>query len=181
VAQQAYGVFAKGLFTRYTYQTWDPDRKVWSDAAGSNRTGVAQGAKIGFSRSCDVGNGATAPVCSVQGTAQAILAFGAGSVPAGNFTICSVSRFAGATQNQIINSKSGGFIHGHFKGRLAAATYADSVWLTANSDVCPSDVNCIPQITNTTTDWLVFCGQNNAPNKVHSSVLIHNILHPIYT
>ena len=131
---------------------------------------MAQNAKIGFSTVCQPGNGASATICSVVGTPQASVSFGAGSLPT-NFTICSVTRYAGATsQFQILNSKVGSFVHGHHNGRAAAATYANSIWLTLNSDyTCPGSVNCIPQLNNLTMDWLIFCGQNGGNNRIYAN------------
>ena len=46
----------------------------------------------------------------------------------------------------------------------------DYHWMTLNSDnSCPGSVNCIPQLNNRTTDFVVFCGQNGGGNLMYAN------------
>ena len=141
-------VFSQGLYSRYTYNSWDPTHLVWNDVSGNQHN--AKGAGSGFSTGCDNDqNGAAGTVCSVRGSTTSQLNFGPSSVPT-TFTICSVTRYTGVHKGRILNG-DGNWLHGHWSGNIGVAYY--DAWKTGSATA----------IAIQPTDWLLFCGQNAPP------------------
>ena len=141
-------VFSQGLYSRYTYSSWDPKALVWNDISGNKHNGIGSGS--GFTTGCDTDqNGAAGTVCSVRGSPASAITFGPASVPA-TFTICSVTRYAGSNKGRILNG-DGNWLHGHWSGNIGVSYYDAWKTVTATS------------IAIQPTDWLLMCGQNAPP------------------
>jgi len=96
------------------------------------------------------GNGAANAVTFLSGTPATKMLWPNSSIPS-KFTICSVTRYAGATRGSILTCKdspaqSKTWIHGHNYSMRGVARYTK--WKTAKSNVGAVD------------DWLVMCGTN---------------------
>jgi len=84
-------------------------------SAGTVTTGIASG------------NGAGALVAFVGGTTSTKSQWGAGSIP-GAFTICSVTRYSGATKQRILSAWQNpagdlNWLHGHWGARAGSKFY----------------------------------------------------------
>jgi mucin-19 len=105
------------------------------------------------------GNGSSAPVSYIGGTTTSSLTWPAGSIPA-NFTICSITRYTGSTNNRrILQTANGNWLHGHWNAYRGVCFYEG--WMTQNA-----------QGVGTQTNWLVACGKN----VVNSGSALNSIL-----
>jgi DNA-binding beta-propeller fold protein YncE len=144
-----------GLQARYTYDSWDSSTLIWKNTAGLGSDATGSGS--GFSNSCRTNvNGASGRVCEISGTTTSVLRFG--TMPS-SYTICTVARYSGASKQRIFTSESKNWFHGFGESKRGVAY--DEAWMTSSS-------NLIPAIG---TDWLVFCGQNQAPNLYYANDL----------
>jgi len=90
------------------------------------------------------GYGANQPVRALYGNTASKVDFGL-ALPGNEWTLCTLSRYTGATKGRIIQG-SGNFLHGHWMARRGVAHY-DS-WVTTYENRGVVD------------DWLVMCGTN---------------------
>ena len=118
---------------------------TWTDVAGGNSNAVGEGI---FTECLTGANGAAGRICELRGTVDSLLDFGASALP-DVFTMCTVTRYAGYFQNQII--KGSDFLHGHDRGNTGVAYYWENM------------TNWNNKFLAVNTDWLIFCGQNAAP------------------
>ena len=122
---------------------------VLRDSSGNGRDSTGSRGTISVA-TATVG-GATAEVTFLQGSTTAGINLAAGSIPS-FFTICSLSRYTGSTnQRRILNTAGGvNWLHGHWNGRRGVAYYNQNYDLSSASS------------KGTATDWLVMCGKNDA-------------------
>ena len=99
------------------------------------------------------GNGASVSIPFIKGTATSTIEWPASSIPA-NFTICSITRYNGASKQRILTSSDINWLHGHWGGKRGVCYY--NPWMTDQVGVGNVD------------DWVVVCGKNNgtAPNNI---------------
>ena len=98
-------------------------------------------------------NGAAVKIPFIFGGTTATVEWPTGSIPA-NFTICSITRYNGASKSRILVGKTDNWLHGHWGGRRGVCHY--DTWITDHQNV------------GTVDDWVVVCGKNNgtAPNNI---------------
>ena len=137
-----------GLYSRFTYSSWDSSSHQWADEAGWNKN--ASGSKV-FTVCSTGANGAAGKICELRGTTLSWLHLGDSALPP-VFTMCSVTRYAGYWKGLILAGPSD-FIHGHSRNQTTGVAYYDK-WMTKRSNITTQAVD---------TDWLIFCGQNAAP------------------
>jgi hypothetical protein len=105
------------------------------------------------SKSTAAGNGAAGAITFISGTTGSIITFPAGSIP-NTFTILSLTRYTGATNNRrILQASTNNFLHGHWGGNRGVAHYDG--WKT-------------PYLTANLNDWLCMIGKNGGavPNNI---------------
>jgi DNA-binding beta-propeller fold protein YncE len=139
-----------GLHARYTYDSWDRTTSNWRNSAGPGTNAAGSGS--GFSSACRSNqNGASGRVCEVSGSTASVLDFG---VMPTSYTMCSVARYAGNSRQRIFTANycrsSRNWLHGFHNSQRGVAY--DANWMTSGTSLVSG------------TDWLVFCGQNQAPN-----------------
>jgi hypothetical protein len=106
------------------------------------------------------GNGANSNIFYITGGTTATINFGTGSLPP-NFTLCSLTRYNGATKGRIINSTPGNFIHGHWNTYKGVCHYDG--WKTIYGDRTLGNQN----------DWLCCIGRNN--NSIPTNIICDGI------
>ena len=92
-------------------------------------------------------DGAASPLRVLQGTPATQLSFGA-VVAGSTFTICSTTRYAGATQKRLLQGGTSNWLHGHDGGGAGTSYYGATV---LNSPV-----------VSPATDWVAMCGRGGA-------------------
>jgi hypothetical protein len=144
-----------GLHARYTYESWNSSTMIWKNTVGPGRDAIGSGS--GFSTVCRTNeNGASGRVCQVSGTTTSVLRFG--TMPSVH-TICTVARYSGSSRKRIFTSDgvSRNWLHGFWNIRRGVAY--NEAWMTSSTNLIPA----------TETDWLVFCGQNKAPDLYYAN------------
>ena len=86
------------------------------------------------------GNGASASIAYVTGTTSSIITWPQGTIPS-TFTVCSLTRYTGGTNDRILNSVSTTWLHGHQNGMRGVAYYKAG-WQTVQSTYGLSVNNC---------------------------------------
>ena len=112
----------------------------WKSAVGSWKGRVTKGS---VTAKVEVGHGATRAVRYLSGNTHAGYDFGRIMKP--DYTICSVTRYAGHHRNRILQTSHPNWLHGHWGGRVGVAHY--SPWQVSDS-------------SGSLTDWLVMCGNS---------------------
>ena len=109
------------------------------------------------------GNGASGNVSSIIGTTNTTIEFPNNSIPE-KFTICSISRYTGTTNNKrILTAKNAtpnnDWIHGHKSGQKGVVYYNE--YKTNNS----TDI----KLSGELTDWVITCAKNDGsiPNNIY--------------
>ena len=92
------------------------------------------------------GHGATKEVLALAGTTSSVIDFG--PVIQDEFTLCSVTRYAGDVKHRILNGGGANWLHGHHAGKAGVAFYEGWKTSAIEGSVSPN------------TDWLVMCGTN---------------------
>ena len=100
----------------------------------------------GLSVESQSGHGADSVVTALKGTTADTIDFG--DVIKTEFTICSVTRYAGGTGNRILNGEGANWLHGHHGGKAGVAYYEGWKTISDGTNVDP------------VTDWVVMCGTN---------------------
>ncbi len=116
------------------------------DLSGNGRVGTLQTGTVSVGNV--TGNGAVRPVPYVGGTTGTQISWGAASIPS-TFTICSITRYSGATKRRILQCRDRNWLHGHWDigGTYAGATYYD-------------DRGELQYTISPNTYWVVACGRN---------------------
>ena len=108
------------------------------------------------------GNRGSVPFEYLYGNIRDKLSWPTGSLPI-NFTVCSLTRYAGNTNKRILMTSDGLFVLGHSAGVRGAISCGS----------LSNPLNTIPTSNYKLTDWLVMCvkSEENSPDNV----LIDNI------
>ena len=135
-----------GLQSWYHPDGWDAEHFLWRDF-GPNRFNATVTGEVSLVRA-EIGHGATAPVTYLMGGTATSIDFGP-IVTHNNFTVCSVSRYAGPARGTVLTA-SPHWLHGHSAGAAGVLQYGneDNSNQSASSLAAPSP-----------DDWLVMCGQ----------------------
>lgn len=142
----------------YDASDWNSTTKVLPEARGLTAKNMIT--TVGTITSGKAsGNGAAASVSYISGTTTSKLTWPASSVPA-NFTICSITRYAGSTNQRILTGTSGNWLHGHWGGLRGVAYYEG--WKTQ-----------VASSVGTLANWLVMCGNNGSSNG--SNILVDSV------
>jgi hypothetical protein len=134
------------------------------DITGNGRHAIvsSRGGTKGLAIGTGSGNGATASVPFITGTTDTKILWPSGSIPS-TFTICSITRYTGATnRDRILEGATGDWMHGHYGGSVAFVAYGAGQ-VKANNPKTP-------------TNWLVMCGgnsSNNTTNPVPGNMLVN--------
>ena len=117
---------------------------------GRHATIGTKGGTKGLAIGTGSGNGATASVPYISGTPDTTITWPSGSIPS-TFTICSITRYTGASnRDRILEGTTGDWLHGHYGGSVAFVAYGSSQIKVNNP--------------KTATNWLVMCGGNSSDN-----------------
>ena len=106
---------------------WDARKAEFQDWSGNTRVGklTAGAASIGGVSGNGAGSGILVPL--VGGSITSYINWGDSSVPA-TFTVCSISRYSGATRKRILTCSDRNWLHGHwgvYGTKYAGATFYD--------------------------------------------------------
>ena len=123
-------------------ESWNSSQGRFMDLSGSGRVGTLRAGAV--SVGSVTGNGATRPVPYVGGTTGTQISWGASSIPT-TFTICSITRYSGATKRRLLNCRERNWLHGHNGNRAGATVYED---IYNGYTISPN------------TNWVVACGRN---------------------
>ena len=113
----------------------------WHSVVGGWKGRVTKGS---ITRKFEAGHGAGAPVSYLYGNTGTGYDFG--KIMKRDYTICSVTRYAGHHRNRILQTgHHPNWLHGHWAGRVGVAHY--QTWQVSDS-------------SGSQTDWLVMCGNS---------------------
>jgi hypothetical protein len=124
-------------------ESWNPSQQRFMDLSGNGRAGTLQAGAVSVGNV--TGNGADRPVPYVGGTTGTQISWGAASIPS-TFTICSITRYSGATKQRVLQCRDRNWLHGHH-GNKAGATYYEG----------PGELT---YTISPNTNWVVACGRN---------------------
>ena len=131
------------------------DASHWSAADATLPEGSKNGKDVisegTIKHGSGVGHGAKGDVSFIYGSTQSSLYWPEGSIP-DSFTICSITRYTGGTNQRIISATAGDWLHGHHQNYMGKAHY--NGWKTTNT-LGPAQDN--------TKSWTVLCGSNGLP------------------
>lgn len=168
---------AKKPWAHYSAENWNPSTRVLSDVSGNNRnsktaTATSGGVSIAVQTARD--RGSPNDIQFLRGTYLDRLDFADNSVPQ-SFTICSVTRYAGTSnQNRILTTTSPSWWHGHYNGQRGVARYASKTIMGLSGQVIASPVSNTAEVTiEPTGDWVVMCSKNGG--VVPDNVLIDGV------
>ena len=132
------------------------DAADWSAANGklleasANGKDVVSAGTIKFGSG--IGNGAKGNVTFILGSTSSRLVWPEGSIPT-KFTICSITRYTGGSNERILRSVAGNWLHGHHENTVGVAFYDG--WKTPENP------------PEQPTDWAVMCGSNGLPTPTN--------------
>lgn len=106
------------------------------------------------------GNGANCNITYLTGNTSANINFGSGSLPT-NFTVCSLTRYNGATRRRIMMSSPGDYLQGHWNTFRGVCHY--NGWKTIYGD----------RTLGNQMDWLCCIGRNN--NSIPTNIICDGI------
>ena len=115
----SYDLSAHPLFLWTTAEDYDNTQGRFEDKSGNQRHGDLTAGAVTSGSSA--GNGAFIQVPYVQGSTSSKIHWPGGSVP-NSYTICSVTRYAGAGRKRILDANGPNWLHGHHSG-YAGSTY----------------------------------------------------------
>eukprot|EP00960_Hanusia_phi_P050868 760471-Hanusia_phi.AAC.1 len=146
-----WGIYHAEDFDSQSTQCWAESRGVQAPATCDNGNFVS-----GF----EIGHGASANVSFVSGNTSSVLTWPNGSIPS-EFSICSISRYAGTSQQRVLTANNSllDWFHGHGYGMIGVAYY--NGW---KAEVGLS--------SSSAEDWLVMCGRNdyNIPGNIQRAL-----------
>lgn len=125
-------------------EAWDTVNNRFTDLSGNGRHGALTGGTVTVGSVS--GNGASWSVPYVEGTTTTKIIWPAGSIPS-TFTVCSITRYSGATKIRILQCTNLNWMHGHENGN-AGATHYSGAGATEWYSFSPK------------TNWAVVCGRN---------------------
>ena len=150
-----------GIHSHFTPDGWGKTAVgQWDDESGFGRHSLSSQGDISVQTGAEYGAGGR--LAYLQGSPEASIVFPKGSI-SHEFTICSLSRYAGDKKNKILakvdlsganecwsaDLGSNCWFHGHVDGKVGVAYY--NQWKTETSSVYLEDE---------AQHWLVMCGQN---------------------
>jgi hypothetical protein len=143
-------------YARYSADNWDSDQNKLFDTSGSNRDSTAYQGSI--NKGVASGNGASATISYLRGATTAGIRFPVNTIQA-TFTICSITRYSGATKTRIIDTVNGNWLHGHWGGLRGVAHY--DAWKTqfAVSEI-PTSLNPLYTFSSHTFTNATATGRN---------------------
>ena len=168
---------AKKPWAHYSAENWNPSTRVLSDVSGNNRNSKTATATIGgVSIALQTGRDRGSPndIKFLRGTYTDRLDFAENSIPQ-SFTICSVTRYAGTSnQNRILTTTSPSWWHGHYNGQRGVARFASKTIFNSQGQVSASPVSNTQEVNiEPTLDWVVMCSKNGG--IVPDNVLIDGV------
>jgi hypothetical protein len=136
-----------GIYSHFTPDGFGKSQLgQWDDASGNGRHSVSATGHITKDFGVGSSGSPTANIFYLKGTSETSILFDSASVPT-EFTICSLTRYAGAKRGQILAAADKDWFHGHSDGKAGVAFYGS--WVTD-----PEKTEAKP------AEWLVMCGQN---------------------
>ena len=136
-----------GVYAHFTPDSYGKSQLgQWDDASGNGRHSVSVTGHITKDFGVGSSGSPSANIFYLKGASDSSILFGSASIPT-EFTICSLTRYAGATRGQILTAADKDWFHGHSDGKAGLAFYGS--WLTD-----PEKTEAKP------AEWLVMCGQN---------------------
>jgi hypothetical protein len=141
----------------YDATMWNSTTNTLPEARGNGRDVTRPAGTVTYGNGS--GNGAAASVPYISGTTATQLLWPSGSIPT-NFTICSITRYTGGTNERILISNTNNWLHGHVSGMRGKAYYEG--WKTLDN-----------QSIGTLTNWLVMCGNNGNPTP--KNILVDSV------
>ena len=136
-----------GIIAWYAPGDFNLENYSWPDRSDNNNDAVLSG--TGFTISNKNGNGSLSNVIALEGTTSSSISFG--DIVKNQFTICSITRYTGDTNQSRILTDPNGWTHGHHDVGAGVAYYGG--WFTTKQDNVSSDTN-----------WVVMCATNAASN-----------------
>lgn len=123
----------------------------WNRGSGANLTNVVTFGTVIVSN--EVGGGPVANLMSLKGTTTTKLNFG--NLFGGMWTICSLTRYAGANRRTVLQGSS--FYHGHFKGRTGVGYYGTK----------KNNTQVLVDIVEPVLEWVPMCATRaSSPNNI---------------
>ena len=143
---------------------WDARKAEFQDWSGNARVGklTAGAASVKVINNNGAGAGVWVPM--VGGGTTAHVDWGSLSVPA-TFTICSISRYSGATKERILRCVDRNWLHGHWNS--ATINYAGSTYYEKDMS--------LEYTISPNTNWVVACGRNSV-GLGRSNTIINNVV-----
>lgn len=140
----------------YFASDWD-GANILYEARNNGRNAITKGVRSGK----QIGNGSAESIPYLFGDTNASIQWPEGSIPE-KFTICSITRYTGGSNQRILQSSTGksNWFHGHDNNNSGVVYYEN--WMT------PEKNN-----VNVFTDWVVTCGKNGS-NK-STNIFVNNI------
>jgi hypothetical protein len=107
-----------------TAEHWDAINARFEDASGNARHGTLTAGASPTTGSWDAsaGYGVSRPVLYVGGGTTSEIEWPAASIPS-DFTVCSITRYAGSAQDKILQCKAKNWLHGNWDGKVGATDY----------------------------------------------------------
>jgi hypothetical protein len=145
----------------YSAESYTETSTTLYDLTGKGRDATVSG-NLPLVYSSTGNNGATGRIRYLAGNTGTFITWPSGSIPANQFTICSITRYAGSNA-RILSSTNATYnlIHGHWLGYRGQLLY--STWLSKYGNHY-----------GTSTDWLVCCGSvgGATPNTVPYTAIV---------
>ena len=138
------GLQPAGMSAMVAWYKSEDANPYWRSSVGNWEGRVTKGS---VTRKFEAGHGAVGAVAYILGNSGAGFNFFQVLTP--DFTICSVTRYAGPTRKRILQNNKPNFLHGHWQGKVGVAFY--STWVTSEEEIAPEQRE----------DWLVMCGNSN--------------------
>jgi hypothetical protein len=117
---------------------------TWPDASGTGNTATLSGS--GLTTLLESGHGVSGNVLSLVGTINSKISLG--NIIKEQFTVCSVTRYTGGSNQRILQGERTNWLHGHWSGSGGVAFYDG--WKTSKTGGDSLE----------DTDWVIMCGTN---------------------
>eukprot|EP01046_Picozoa_sp_COSAG06_P000498 COSAG06_NODE_14_length_35011_cov_20.984132_1_plen_3931_part_10 len=176
-----------GLVSWYKWSGWDKANQKWSDATGNRNDATPSDDRPVETRIETGMHGAAGQIGYLAGDTTRGLTFG--DIIHTQFTICSVTRYAGTARERIIDSTNwnSNWLHGHHGGKAGVAYYESwksnqvdmliteacipidedvdaelcrAVTLDGTEATCTGAGACRYRAAQDATNWVVLCGSN---------------------
>jgi hypothetical protein len=138
-------VAEKAPWGLYDAAHWSAAEATLSEASQNGKTVISEGT---IKHGSGVGHGAKGNVSFILGGTTSKLFWPDGSIP-WTFTICSITRYTGGSNQRVLQASQGNWFHGHWNHEVGVACY-DSGETAASKEV-------------DSTNWVVMCGSTGLP------------------